>query len=159
MPPGSVNNCSLNSVEERSGLAMSWEGPKVFIYPDDHSGRFKGDLVSNIPDIKYFKVGQNGVADEFLLMACDGLWDVMDGDDAVRISKDLLFDKKLSAKDGVSQCVIFKCFSCITAFTHSYLMYTINLKAARLAELAKHLGSSDNITVILIRFYWEVGEI
>ncbi|KAL7483731.1 hypothetical protein ACHAW6_009379 [Cyclotella cf. meneghiniana] len=129
-PPGPVNNCSLSSVEERSELAMSWEGPKVFIYPDDHSGRFKGDLVSNKPDIKFFRVGQKGVADEFLLMACDGLWDVMDGDDAVRISKDLLFDKKLSAKDG----------------------------AARLAELAKHLGSSDNITVILIRFYWEVGE-
>eukprot|EP00804_Cyclotella_cryptica_P020218 CCRYP_010911-RB/>CCRYP_010911-RB protein AED:0.05 eAED:0.05 QI:68/1/1/1/0.5/0.4/5/297/1361 len=126
MPSGSL----LNSVEEKSELAMSWEGPKVFIYPDDHSGRFKGDLVSNKPDIKFFKIGQKGVADEFLLMACDGLWDVMDGDDAVRIAKDLLFDKKLSAKDG----------------------------AARLAELAKHLGSSDNITVILIRFYWEVGD-
>ena len=52
-------------------------------------------------------------------MACDGLWDVMDSDDAVRIAKELLFDRKLSAKDG----------------------------AARLAELAQHLGSSDNITV------------
>lgn len=102
----------------------------MFIYPDGHSGRFKGDLVSNKPDIKFFKVGQKGVVDEFLLMACDGLWDVMDGDDAVRIAKDLLFDKKLSAKDG----------------------------AARLAELAKHLGSSDNITIVLIRFYWEVRE-
>lgn len=60
-------------------------------------------------------------------MACDGLWDVMDSDDAVRIAKELLFDRKLSAKDG----------------------------AARLAELAQHLGSSDNITVIVIRFYWE----
>lgn len=108
-------------------LAMSWEGPPVFLYPDGHSRRFKGDLVSSAPDVKFFKVGQDGVIDEFLLMACDGLWDVMDGDDAVRIAKDLLFDKKLSAKDG----------------------------AERLAELAKHLGSSDNITVILIRFYWE----
>jgi serine/threonine protein phosphatase PrpC len=51
----------------------------------------------------------------------------MDGDDAVRIVRDLLLDKKLSAKDG----------------------------AARLTELAQHLGSSDNVTVILIRFYWE----
>ncbi|KAL9189371.1 hypothetical protein ACHAXT_009046 [Thalassiosira profunda] len=107
-------------------LARSWEGPPVFIYPEGHSGRFKGDIVSNVPDISFFKVGQEGVLDEFLLMACDGLWDVMDGDDAVRVAKDLLFDKKLSAKDG----------------------------AARLAELAQHLGSSDNITVILIRFYW-----
>eukprot|EP00986_Skeletonema_menzelii_P016470 scaffold14726_cov146-Skeletonema_menzelii.AAC.2 len=113
--------------EQRAEIAMSWDGPPVFIYPEDHSKRFKGDLVSNVPDIKFFKIGQEGVVDEFLLMACDGLWDVMDGDDAVRIAKNLLFDKKLSAKDG----------------------------AERLAELAKHLGSSDNITVILIRFYWE----
>lgn len=114
-------------ISEMTGIAMSWEGPPVFLYPEDHSRRFKGDLVSSIPDIKFFKIGQEGVVDEFLLMACDGLWDVMDGDDAVRIAKNLLFDKKLSAKDG----------------------------AERLAELAKHLGSSDNITVILIRFYWE----
>ncbi len=113
--------------DQRTEIAMSWEGPPVFLYPEDHSRRFKGDLVSSIPDIKFFKIGQEGVVDEFLLMACDGLWDVMDGDDAVRIAKNLLFDKKLSAKDG----------------------------AERLAELAKHLGSSDNITVILIRFYWE----
>mmetsp|Transcript_30838 Transcript_30838/g.62180 ORF Transcript_30838/g.62180 Transcript_30838/m.62180 type:complete len:1576 (-) Transcript_30838:46-4773(-) len=114
-------------IEQRKEIAMSWDGPSVFIYPDGHSGRFKGDLVSSVPDVKFFKIGQEGVVDEFLIMACDGLWDVMDGDDAVRIAKNLLFDKKLSAKDG----------------------------AERLAELAKHLGSSDNITVILIRFYWE----
>ena len=113
--------------EDRTDLAMSWEGPQVFLYPTGHSRRFKGDLVSSIPDIKFLKIGQEDVLGEFLLMACDGLWDVMDGDDAVRIAKNLLFDKKLSAKDG----------------------------AERLAELAKHLGSSDNITVILIRFYWE----
>jgi len=114
-------------VEERTEIAMSWKGPPVFIYPHGHSRRFKGDLVSSVPDVKFFRIGEKGVLDEFLLMACDGLWDVMDGDDAVRIAKNLLFDKKLSAKDG----------------------------AERLAELAKHLGSSDNITVILIRFYWE----
>mmetsp|Transcript_28931 Transcript_28931/g.69739 ORF Transcript_28931/g.69739 Transcript_28931/m.69739 type:complete len:312 (-) Transcript_28931:755-1690(-) len=108
-------------------LARSWEGPLVFIYPPEHSGRFRGDIVSNVPDIRTFRVGLPGVDDEFLLMACDGLWDVVDGDDAVRIAKDLLFDKGMSAREG----------------------------AARLAELAQHLGSSDNITVILIRFYWE----
>eukprot|EP00984_Skeletonema_dohrnii_P027401 scaffold16942_cov151-Skeletonema_dohrnii-CCMP3373.AAC.3 len=114
-------------IEQRKEIAMSWDGPSVFIYPEGHSGRFKGDLVSSVPDVKFFKIGQEGVVDEFLIMACDGLWDVMDADDAVRIAKNLLFDKKLSAKDG----------------------------AERLAELATCRGSSDNITVILIRFYWE----
>lgn len=112
------------TTDKTEQLGTSWEGPLVFIYPDGHSGRFKGDIVSNVPDIQFFKVRKEPT---ILLMACDGLWDVMDGDDAVRIATDLLFDKKLSAKDG----------------------------AARLTELAQHLGSSDNITVILIRFYWE----
>lgn len=127
MPLNSNSKGAASGGRAENNLARSWEGPLVFIYPEGHSGRFKGDIVSSVPDIKTFKVGQEGVLDEFLLMACDGLWDVMDGDDAVRIAKDLLFDKKLSAKDG----------------------------AARLAELAQHLGSSDNITVILIRFFWE----
>lgn len=107
-----------------AALGRSWEGPLVFIYPEGHSGRFKGDIVSSIPDIQSFRVDREPT---ILIMACDGLWDVMDGDDAVRIVKDLLLNKKLSAKDG----------------------------AARLTELAQHLGSSDNVTVILIRFYWE----
>ena len=120
---------AYNMPSNKEQLARSWEGPLVFIYPEGHSGKFRGDIVSNVPDIQFVKVGQRGVEDEFLLMACDGLWDVMDSDDAVRIAKELLFDKKLSAKDG----------------------------AARLAELAQHLGSSDNITVIVIRFYWEAS--
>lgn len=116
---------SNTAVKRKEDLARSWQGPPVFLYPEDHSRRFRGDLVSSVPDVRSFRVGV--VDNEFLLMACDGLWDVMDGEDAVRIAKHLLFDRKLSAKD----C------------------------AARLAELAQHLGSSDNITVILIRFYWE----
>jgi len=129
------NNTPERTAETKAGeqaddLARSWEGPIVFLYPEGHSGRFRGDIVSSIPDIQTFRVGQDDVEDEFLLMACDGLWDVMDSDDAVRIAKNLLFDKKMSAKDG----------------------------AARLAELAQHLGSSDNITVVLIRFYWEEKE-
>jgi serine/threonine protein phosphatase PrpC len=81
-------------------------------------------MVSSDPDIQFFKVGQEPT---ILIMACNGFWDVMDGNDAARIAKDLLLNKKLSAKDG----------------------------AARLSELAQHLGSSDNVTAILIRFYWD----
>lgn len=115
---------AYNMPPSDDALGRSWEGPLVFIYPEGHSGRFKGDIVSSVPDIQFFKVGREPT---ILILACDGLWDVMDGDDAVRIVRDLLLDKKLSAKDG----------------------------AARLTELAQHLGSSDNVTVILIRFYWE----
>jgi hypothetical protein len=117
---------AYNMPPNHAAPKTSWipRDPFVFIYPEGHSGSFNGDIVSSVPDVQVFKLG---LEPTILIMACDGLWDVMDGDDAARIAKDLLLDKKLSAKDG----------------------------AARLAELAQHLGSSDNITVILIRFYWE----
>jgi serine/threonine protein phosphatase PrpC len=94
-------------------------------YPDDHTRAFVGDLVSNKPDVQILPVGEPGVSEEFLLLACDGLWDVMDPDDAVRVARNLLFERKWSAKRA----------------------------ANRLAELAVHLGSSDNITLILVRFF------
>jgi len=103
----------------------SWDCPVLLPYPDDHSRYFVGDLVSNIPDFQAHRVGEDGVSDEFLLLACDGLWDVMDADDAARVTRDLLFQKNWPAKKA----------------------------AARLAELAIHLGSSDNITVIVVRFF------
>jgi serine/threonine protein phosphatase PrpC len=94
-------------------------------FPDDRSRYFVGDLVSNIPDFQTLPIGEEGVSDEFLLLACDGLWDVIDAEDAVRVTRDLLFEKKWLVKKA----------------------------AARLAELAIHLGSSDNITVIVVRFF------
>jgi serine/threonine protein phosphatase PrpC len=94
-------------------------------YPDNHNRRFRGDLVINTPEFQTVRVGEPGFFDEYLLLACDGLWDVMDTDDAVRVTRDLLFEKNWPAKKA----------------------------AARLAELAIHLGSSDNITVIVLRFY------
>lgn len=101
-----------------------WDSSLFLPYPEDHSRSFVGDLVSNQPEFQSMKVGEPGVTDEFLLLACDGLWDVMDADDAIRLTRDLLFEKSWSAK----------------------------MAATRLAELAVHLGSSDNITVIVVRF-------
>ena len=106
-------------------MTRKWDCPLLLPYPEDHSRSFVGDLVSNHPDFQALRVGEEGVLDEFLLLACDGLWDVMDSDDAVRVTRDLLFEKQWPAKKA----------------------------AARLAELAIHLGSSDNITVIVIRFF------
>jgi len=101
-----------------------WESPLFLPYPENHNRQFRGDLVSNKPDFHHIRLGTKGVSNEFLLLACDGLWDVMDADDAIRVVRDLLFHKRFNAKKA----------------------------AARLAELAIHLGSSDNITVILLRF-------
>jgi len=53
---------------------------------------------------------------------------VIDPDDAVRLTRNLLYHIGLSAKKS----------------------------ADRLSELAKGLGSSDNITVIVVKFYDKV---
>lgn len=94
-----------------------WDGPTYLPYADNHNRRFQGDLVSSSPDVKVFKVGKEGAFNEFLLLACDGLWDVMDADDAVRIAKGLMFDQGWSAEDS----------------------------AARLAEIAVHLGDRKSV--------------
>jgi serine/threonine protein phosphatase PrpC len=119
--PSTVNDDYNNG----GGISPWWDCPLLLPYPDDHSRQFQGDLVSNTPDFQRLTLGGPGVSDEFLLLACDGLWDVMDTDDAVRVVRDLLFRKRWTAKKA----------------------------AARLAELAIHLGSSDNVTVILIRLF------
>ena len=66
---------------------------------EPHNGYFYDDLVIADPDINFFRVG-NG-SNEFLVLACDGLWDVMDGDEAVRMTRGLLFERGLSAKESV----------------------------------------------------------
>jgi serine/threonine protein phosphatase PrpC len=120
----------IDSAPSNSDLsAFEWHNPMLghLIYPADHSQRFKGDLVSAVPELQRLKLAEKGVYNEFLLLACDGLWDVMDPDDAIRITRGLLYEKKWEAKRA----------------------------AARLAELAIHLGSSDNVTVLVVRFFKE----
>ena len=103
-----------------------WDSSHLGImYPEGHDRYIVGNLISNKPEFQLVRVGEMGVYDEFLLLACDGLWDVLDPDDAYRITRDLLFDKQWSAKKT----------------------------AGRLSELALHLGSSDNVTVIIVRFF------
>ena len=125
--PGQRSNSNDFETKEDSSSYdnMPWESPLFLPYPENHNRQFQGDLVTNTPDFHQIRLGTKGVSDEFLLLACDGLWDVMDADDAIRVVRDLLFRKKVTAKKA----------------------------AARLAELAIHLGSSDNITVLLLRLF------
>lgn len=120
-----ATRCEASKIATTSDV-YEWDSPHLgLIYPEGHSKWFVGDLISNKPDFQAIRVGEKGVSEEFLLLACDGLWDVIDADDAYRVTRDLLFEKQWSAKKT----------------------------AARLAELAVHLGSSDNITVIIVRFF------
>lgn len=84
-----------------------------------------GDLdctpyVSHLPQIYKYKISQN---DKFMIVACDGLWDVLSNQDAVDYINTLLTTKK---------------------FKGNY--------AKELAELAYKKGSLDNITTLVYLF-------
>jgi len=73
----------------------------------------------NSPSFRPFSVQD----DTFMLLACDGFWDVMDAEEAVARGEELL-EKGLTATEA----------------------------AAQLGNLALRMGSSDNVTVVLVVF-------
>jgi len=77
------------------------------------------------PDIFRYKLSNK---DQFMIIACDGLWDVLDNQEAVNY-------------------VITQCYD----LEMNRINKKINI-ARMLAELALQKGSSDNITVIVIFF-------
>lgn len=82
----------------------------------DHEFR---PYISRVPDVTETKLARNMYA---LIIACDGLWDVVDDSEAVQVLS------KNSDKDAKQQ-------------------------AQLLVNLAVSKGSTDNITVMIVRFY------
>ncbi|CAM9739100.1 unnamed protein product [Scytosiphon promiscuus] len=95
--------------------------PVLFAWPHGHSGEFHDDLLTAEPE---FQEAEIGLDDEFLLMACDGLWDVLGKTEAVDHAKNF-FDEGMCA-----QAV-----------------------AERMCELAYRMGTSDNVTVVIVQFH------
>ena len=60
----------------------------IWAYPAGHSKQFTADLVLSEPMTTTETLDPE--TDEFLILACDGLWDVMNGENAVRIAQDRL---------------------------------------------------------------------
>ena len=113
---------ALFNTSNATGKGKEWDSPPFLMFPDDHSRLFVGDLVTSEAEFQTLRMGDSNAYEEFFLLACDGLWDVMDPDDAVRVTRELLFDLEWPASEA----------------------------AFRLAEIAVHLGSSDNVTVIVV---------
>lgn len=80
--------------------------------------------VTHLPDIFKYKIDKK---DKFIILACDGLWDVLNSQDAVNFILYLCYDKS----------------------TNKMLNQNVNI-AKQLAEFAIKKGSTDNITVIII---------
>ena len=93
--------------------AVPWD------WPDDaHPRTFSADLVLATPDVHFRRLR---AADAFLLLACDGLWEVLTSAEAVTQTARYL-------REGLTPTAV----------------------SARLVALAAELGASDNITVILV---------
>eukprot|EP00602_Paraphysomonas_sp_CaronLab_P002178 CAMPEP_0185027176 /NCGR_PEP_ID=MMETSP1103-20130426/11952_1 /TAXON_ID=36769 /ORGANISM="Paraphysomonas bandaiensis, Strain Caron Lab Isolate" /LENGTH=797 /DNA_ID=CAMNT_0027561053 /DNA_START=38 /DNA_END=2431 /DNA_ORIENTATION=- len=102
------------------GFVPGVEVTELFNWPEGHSRTFLADLV--IPDPECITVEiQKDI--EFIILASDGLWDVVKRPDAVR-----------RVRDGFCEG---KCADII---------------CEELCELAIRLGSSDNVTVVIVQF-------
>lgn len=82
--------------------------------------------LTNIPDIYKYRLNPK---DKFMVLACDGLWDVMDNSDVVNYILKECYDSSLNER----------------------INKKINI-ATKLAEHAINIGSNDNITAIIIFF-------
>lgn len=94
-----------------------------------------GPQVAFIPDIKNIDLDGN---EDFIIMACDGLWDVFDNEDAVKFISDHLNNND---KNYVIE--------------NKYPMENVkktNCLARKIASYAIALGSGDNISVFVIIF-------
>jgi len=92
----------------------------LFNWLDGHGQSFDADLVIPIPEFKTFDIGPG---DEFIILASDGLWDVVSGSDAVSRTRAALKQGKGSTE-----------------------------AAEELCDLALKLGSSDNVTIVVVVF-------
>lgn len=91
----------------------------MWAFPKDHSKKFSADLVLAVPDIKDIEFQSK---DEFFILACDGLWDVLVPQDAVDIISES-FEKGESAQEA----------------------------SLRLTRIALKLGTADNVTIIVVK--------
>jgi len=81
--------------------------------------------ISCVPDVFRYKLNKN---DQFMIIACDGLWDVMDSQDAINYVISQSYDLE-----------------------HNRINKKTNI-AKMLADTAIQKGSTDNVTVIIVFF-------
>lgn len=117
-----------------------------------------GDLeskpyISHTPDIFTYQLSHNN---QFLVIACDGLWDVLSNQDVVNFILEHMKDKQIynsnEYKIKTHNYVAHKAFiSNILSDVNKPKEETINI-AEKIGKYAISKGSLDNVTVIIIFF-------
>ena len=93
-------------------------------FPDQ---KFSDNVLSNVPDVHEFQVEPG---DEFLVMACDGLWDVMSSQEVVTCLKDELVQRR-----------------------------TPQQAVQKLFQEAMDRNTVDNVTIVLLCFIGKSGPV
>jgi len=84
-----------------------------------------GPYVTHVPDVFKYRLGNK---DQFMILACDGLWDVMTNQEVVDFVLHICYDQNMVRIDP-----------------------GVNI-AKKLADIAVQKGSTDNITIIISFF-------
>ncbi len=92
-----------------------------FNWPENHNRRFLADLIIPNPEFISVDLTENH---EFLIMACDGLWDVLTKEEAVKRVRSYVMEGK-----------------------------SLNKAAEDLCDFALRCGSGDNVTAIIVQFF------
>jgi protein phosphatase PTC1 len=82
----------------------------------------------------YIKVHELSILDQFLIIGCDGVWDVITDDQAVQMSKEILEDKEAPLLDEVG----------------NPRKELVQIAAEKIRDIAYDRGSTDNISVLII---------
>lgn len=123
----------------------------LFNWPEGHAQAFQADLVIPVPELVTAQLTPN---DEFLILASDGLWDVVSSDEAVVRTRLVSFILSLGLAASVSHPLPLSPPSVYPDGRQLFAQNKTPSEAAEeLCELALKLGSSDNCSVVLVQFH------
>ncbi|KAI3891337.1 hypothetical protein MKX03_031433 [Papaver bracteatum] len=128
----------MERVEAAGGRVINWNGYRVLgVLATSRSigDHYLKPYVISVPDVT---ITSRTESDEFVILASDGLWDVMSNDMACNIARKCLGGK------------IAKKFASSPPSSSSDHTSNASLAAAILAELAMAKGSKDNISVVVV---------
>ncbi|KAI3934267.1 hypothetical protein MKW98_009248 [Papaver atlanticum] len=123
----------MERIEGAGGTVINWNGFRVLgVLATSRciGDRYLKPFVTSVPEVT---ITSRNESDEFLILASDGLWDVMSNKMACQIARKCLEGK-------------------VARISSSLLDHTCNsaFAAAVLAEVAMARGSKDNISVVIV---------
>ena len=109
-------------------------------------------MVSNVADVKQINITDNT---KFLILACDGLWDVLTNEDATAFVVDWLRKQPLP-KGAVTPAAANTVHDGGVPSANGDLQKLLDKCSYSLADHAIHCGSMDNVSVMIVAFHTDL---